>query len=80
MSREVRVPLHQIRICSSNLPRGLDYERLGGMVWKMRHTVEDLPPIEVTPNADGSYSLHEGRHRFAAAWIGGRQDILAELE
>lgn len=74
-----RVPVSQLLI-KPNIPAGMDLAVLGGLVALMRKTSEDPPPIEVRRVSDGVWLVLEGRHRYFAAVIAGRADVLAKEE
>ena len=71
-----RVPLDEIRV-RKPVPCGMDPYTLMSLVPLMRTTTEDHEPVLVRRDGDG-WRLMDGRHRFVAALIAGRQDILAE--
>jgi len=73
-----RIRLEDIRVLKP-VPCGMDPYTLMSLVPLMRTTTEDHPPVLVRRDGDG-WRLLDGRHRFVAALMGGRQDILAEEE
>jgi hypothetical protein len=73
-----RIPLEDIRV-RKPVPCGMDPYTLMSLVPLMRTTTEDHEPVLVRRDGDG-WRLMDGRHRFVAALIGGRQDILAEQD
>ena len=73
-----RIPLHKIRLLKP-VPCGMDPYVLMSLVPLMRKTTEDHEPVLVRRER-GGWRLLDGRHRFFAAVIGGRQDILAVEE
>lgn len=73
-----RVPIEDVRL-PPNLPAGMDWSVIGHFAMTMRKTTEDPDPIRVAPVGD-HYRISDGRHRFIAAVIAGRPDVLAELD
>lgn len=73
-----RVPVDQLRL-KPNIPAGMDPCVLLGLVPKMRKTAEDHIPI-VVRRAGDLWQIMDGRHRFMAAVIAGRPDVLAVEE
>jgi len=73
-----RIPLEDIRVLKP-VPCGMDPYVLMGLVPLMRTTTEDHDPVQVRRDGEG-WRLVDGRHRFVAALIAGRQDILAEQD
>lgn len=71
-----RVPVSHLRL-KPNVPAGMDPCILLGLVPLMRKTAEDHDPILVRPDGD-LWEIQDGRHRFMAAVIAGRPDVLAE--
>lgn len=70
-----RIPLSQITVweCQERYPeRALHYVRL-----MREHPAMDCGFISVEPSADGRYLLLDGHHRFVAAILTGRRDLLA---
>lgn len=62
-----------------NIPAGMDPCVALGLVPLMRKTAEDANPIKVRP-CGNHWKIMDGRHRFFAAVIAGRADVLAELD
>jgi hypothetical protein len=51
--------------------------RLCALAYRLRATTDEPEgPIEVTREADGTWRIHDGRHRYIAAVIAGRPDVL----
>ena len=73
-----RIRIEDIRVLKP-VPCGMDPYVLLGLVTLMRTTTEDHPPVLVRRDGDG-WRLLDGRHRFVAALMAGRQDILAGEE
>jgi hypothetical protein len=73
-----RIPIERLHLLP-NVPAGMDGYLVMGLVRKMRKTRDDHEPILVREHGDG-WQIIDGRHRFFAAVIGGRTDILAEIE
>jgi hypothetical protein len=71
-----RVPIERI-LLRPNVPCGMDYAVIGGMLKRLRTSREDCDPVSVTPEGE-NFRLDDGRHRFFAAVIAGRTDILAQ--
>lgn len=62
---------------------GMDPYVLMALVPLMRKTTEDHPPIVVRPSRccpEQCWEVLDGRHRWIAAVMGGRSEVLAELE
>jgi hypothetical protein len=75
VSETFRIPVDQLRLLP-NIPAGMDPCILLGLVPKMRKTAEDHIPIVVFRAGD-LWQIRDGRHRFMAAVIAGRPDVLA---
>lgn len=73
-----RIPVDQLRL-KPNVPAGMDPCVLLGLVPLMRKTAEDHPPILVR-RLNAHWQIQDGRHRFMAAVIAGRPDVLAVEE
>lgn len=73
-----RVRVEDLRI-APNIPAGMDPCILLGLVPLMRKTAEDHQPIVVRRHGD-HWRITDGRHRFMAAVIAGRSDVLAVEE
>lgn len=43
--------------------------------WLMEHPDLDLPPLNVRPKDNGTYRIHDGRHRFVAYVLAERGTI-----
>lgn len=74
------VPITRLHF-KPNVPAGMDPCVLLGLVPRMRRTTEDYEPIRVERSScctDGCWTVHDGRHRWVAAVIAGRQTVLAE--
>ncbi len=80
MSKPFRVRLERLRV-KPNIPAGMDPCVLLGMVPPLRGSHFDHDPILVRWDpATYIYTILDGRHRFVAALIAGRSDILAMEE
>jgi hypothetical protein len=55
----------------------MDWSVIGHFAMMMRKTTEDPPPIVVAQEGD-YWRICDGRHRFVAAMVAGRPDVLAE--
>ena len=73
-----RAPIKDIKL-RKPVPCGMDPYVLLSLVPLMRTTTEDHEPVLVRDEGD-SWRLMDGRHRFFAAVMGGRTDILAVAE
>lgn len=73
-----RVPIERLHL-RPNIPAGMDPCVLLGLVPLLRKTGQDHDPILVREDGDG-WEIRDGRHRFFAAVIAGRPDVLAETE
>jgi len=60
-----------------NPPAGMNPLLLMHFAYYLRSTTVDLEPIQVTQEPDGSWRVHDGRHRAVAALVAGRPDVLA---
>lgn len=77
-----RVPLEHI-VLKPPVPCGMDFGEIGGKLKRYRTTREDEGPAKVRrrPGLPEPYwELSDGRHRFFAAVIAGRPDLLCEEE
>lgn len=65
-----------------NVTAGLDWAVIGLHVARLRKTNLPVdPPIRVYPESDsGFYRIADGRHRFVASLISGRDTVLALIE
>lgn len=79
MPDTIRVRIEDLRI-APNMPAGMDYATIGGLLKRLRATTDDWDPIVVRREPDGTYRVCDGRHRFFASVIAGRPDILAVEE
>jgi hypothetical protein len=71
----VRIRVEHLRI-KANVTAGMNYLRIGALAYQLRGTTEEPePPIEVVPDGDG-WRIDDGRHRYFAAVIAGRPDVL----
>ena len=70
-----RVRVENLRL-KPNVPAGMDLGVVGGLCKRMRTTAEDWDPALVVPLNDGVWRILDGRHRFFAAVISGRPDLL----
>jgi hypothetical protein len=73
-----RVPINRLRF-KDPIPAGMDAGVLLGLVPMLRKTAEDPDPIlvgQACPTCDCRVVL-DGRHRWVAAVIAGRADVLA---
>lgn len=80
--RTFRVPLEHL-VVKQPVPCGMDYPEIGGKLRRYRTTTEDEEPSRVRrrPGLPEPYwELTDGRHRFLAALIAGRRDLLCEEE
>jgi hypothetical protein len=73
----LRIRVENIRL-KPNIPAGMNSESLLALVQRMRTTSDDPEPVLVTRSGD-HWRLEDGRHRFLAAVIAGRPDILATI-
>ena len=74
-----RVPLHHLVLLEA-VPCGMDFGEVGGKLKLLRTTTEDEHPVTVR-RREGLpapyWELVDGRHRFVAALVAGRHDLLA---
>lgn len=75
----MRIPLQYLRILP-NITAGANPLVIMSLAYMMRSNNSDPPPIIVHRNSDTDYTIIDGRHRFIAAIIAGRPDILSELD
>jgi hypothetical protein len=71
-----RVRIEDLRL-GPNPPAGMNPLQVMAHAHHLRASTEDLEPVQVTDCGDGTYRIHDGRHRAIAALIAGRPDILA---
>lgn len=74
-----RVRVEHLRL-KPNVPAGMDLGVVGGLCKRMRTTAEDWAPALVRSLPDGCWEIQDGRHRFFAAVISGRPDLLCVAE
>jgi hypothetical protein len=70
-----RLRLEELRL-GPNVTSGMNYMLVGVLSYKLRTSLDDLPPIEVKRVGD-CFQVVDGRHRVVAHMIAGRPDILA---
>ncbi len=71
-----RVPVEDIRL-PRNVVAGCNVLVLCSLVYMLRATTDDPPPIEVVHEPCGAaWRICDGRHRYLAAYIAGRPDVL----
>lgn len=75
----MRIRVEDLRL-KANIPAGMDLGTVGGLLKMLRTTAEDPEPILVRHEGAGLYRVLDGRHRFFAAVIAGRSDVLAVEE
>lgn len=75
----LRVPVSRI-LLPENVVAGCNYLVIASFTYMLRSTREDPDPVLVRPVGDGLFRVSDGRHRFLAAVIAGRNDVLCELE
>lgn len=74
-----RVRVEDVRL-PPNVTAGMNALRLMALAYRMRGTTSEVEgPITVRPEA-GGWRVVDGRHRFLAAVIAGRPDVLAVTE
>jgi hypothetical protein len=71
-----RVRVEDVRL-PPNVAAGMNVLVLMSLVYRLRATLEDPEPVVVSRCGD-HWRLHDGRHRFLAAVIAGRPDVLAD--
>lgn len=81
MGDTFRVPVNALRF-KDPITAGMDACLTLGKVPQLRKTAEDDAPIVVTPDCPtcGVRVVLDGRHRWVAAVMAGRADILATEE
>lgn len=79
MPEQFRIPVDRLRV-KPNIPAGMDPFVLMGLVPLLKRTAQDHDPIVVRLISDGCWQIMDGRHRFFAAVIAGRPDVLAVEE
>lgn len=79
----MRVRVEQVRV-SANVPAGMNVLVLMSLTYMLRGTTEDPQPVQV--RRDGTdqsgqplYTIIDGRHRYMAAVVAGRHDVLVEV-
>lgn len=71
-----RVRIEDIRL-PANVPAGMNPLRVMSLAYQMRGSSDDIEgPIEMRLDPDGGWRLVDGRHRYIAAVIAGRPDVL----
>jgi hypothetical protein len=75
-SATFRVPVSRLLLLP-NIPAGMDFGVIGGLLKRMRTTADDWDPILVRPEPGELWRVIDGRHRYFAAVIAGRPDVLA---
>lgn len=75
MTTSFRVPLHQLSI-GPNVVAGCNPYVVMSLAYMMRSTREDPPAVLVDYLGAQRWSVTDGRHRFVAAVMAGRSDLL----
>lgn len=70
-----RVPVEDVRL-PKNVSAGCNLGVVASLWHTLRATTEDPPPVGVTREPDGTWRISDGRHRFLAAVMAGRPDVL----
>lgn len=70
-----RVPVDRL-VIKPNIPAGMNIETIVSKIKLYRTTAEDEEPTLVRLEPSGFYRILDGRHRFFAAVIAGRVDLL----
>lgn len=73
-----RVPVEEI-LLRPNIPAGMDPATVLAMIKRLRTTTQDWEPVLVRREGE-HWRLMDGRHRFFAAVMAGRPDVLAVEE
>lgn len=76
---KARIPLHHLRL-KPNVAAGLNPLLLFSLAYRLRSTTDDVTPAIVRANGPEDYTVLDGRHRFLAAVIAGRHELLCEVE
>jgi hypothetical protein len=74
----VRIPLDRL-VLKPNVSAGANILVVASLAHMLRSTTGDPPPITVRAEGD-LYRILDGRHRFLAAVMAGRADVLAQLD
>lgn len=67
------LPVHEIRM-RPVLPCGMSYLLVGALAYTLRTTHDPVTPVEVRQEG-GGWVLVEGRHRWVAHLVAGRDQI-----
>jgi hypothetical protein len=70
-----RARIEDVRL-PANVPAGCNYLVIASLTHMLRATTEDPEPVVVELEGDGSWRVCDGRHRYLAAVIAGRADVL----
>lgn len=62
----------------ANVVAGCNPYVVMSLAYMMRATHDDPPPVLVTYLGDDKWTIHDGRHRFCAAVMSGRPDLLCQ--
>ena len=76
--RTVHVRLDRI-LMPPPVTAGMNYLVIASLTYMLRSTTDDAPPV-VLARAGKHYRIVDGRHRFVAHHIAGRQRILARIQ
>jgi hypothetical protein len=75
-----RVRVEHLRL-PANVSAGMNFLRLAALAYRLRGTTDEVEgPIHVRQEDDGGYRVVDGRHRFLAAVIAGRPDVLCAMD
>jgi hypothetical protein len=74
-----RVDVRQITVGHVHAERG-DPNKVAAMhAWLLANPEADLPPLDVRAKPNGTYRIHDGRHRFLAYVLAERQLVPIEV-
>jgi ParB-like chromosome segregation protein Spo0J len=76
----MRLPVSSL-VMKDNVPAGCNPLVLMSLAYTLRSSGDDPAPVSVRPiDGTGLYRVIDGRHRFMAAVVAGRPDVLCEIE
>jgi hypothetical protein len=70
-----RVRVEDLRL-GPNVSAGMNPLVLMSLTFRLRTTTDDPEPVVVRPHPQGGLLVVDGRHRFLAAVVAGRPDVL----
>jgi hypothetical protein len=71
----MHVDIRLITVGHVHAERGDPQKVVAYHAWLLEHPDADLPPLDVRPRPNGTYRIHDGRHRFLAYVLAERATV-----